>query len=176
MATTHSGPAAPFTQAEIDKCLTAMIAYAGSATNAIRYLQHNEPEVRCPTPGTLINWSRTTHWERYEQLRETWAAKVEQTVANDMRDAAREAIDVERLAVQRARERLEAGRDDDPAKSAASLARVAQSNVDKLLSLTGRPSQITENRTVSELLRSLVASGALHLADEPEQLEAPADG
>jgi methionine synthase II (cobalamin-independent) len=176
MAATKSGHAKPFTQEEIDKCFTAMIAHAGSPTGAIRYLQHEEPEARVPSPGTLMNWARGLHWERYEHLRETWAAKVEQTIANDMRDAAREAIEVQRLAVQRARERLEGGRDDDPAKSAASLARVAQSNTDKLMTLTNRPTQIVENRSVDELLRSLVASGALHLADEPEQLEAPADG
>ena len=171
MATTRSGPAAPFTQAEIDKCFTAMIAHAGSPTGAIRYLQHEEPEARVPSPGTLMNWARGVHWERYEHLRETWAAKVEQAVANDMRDAAREAVDVQRLAVQRARERLEAGRDDDPAKSAASLARVAQSNTDKLLTLTGRPSQIVDNRDTEQILRSLVAKGILKIADDPAQIE-----
>ena len=119
-----------------------------------------------------MNWSRTTHWERYcEQLRETWQGKVEQTLANDMRDAARESLDVQRLAVQRARERLDSGRDDDPAKSAASLARVAQSNTDKLLSLTGRPTQIVENRNINEILRSLVAKGVLNVADDPAQIE-----
>lgn len=172
MATTHSGPAAPYTQEEIDKCLTALVAYAGVANAAVKYLESIADGGRVPTPGTLAQWARTLHWERYEQLREQWAGKVEQTVANDMRDAAREAVEVQRLAVEKARERLEAGRDDDPARSAASLARVAQSNTDKLLSLTGRPTQITENRNVNEILRSLVAKGVLALPDEPVQIEA----
>lgn len=173
MAATHSGPAAPFSQEEIDQALTAMVAYAGKAHTAVKYLATNgNPDLRVPTGVTLLDWSRTTHWERYEQIRETWAAKVELTVANDMRDAAREAIEVQRIAVEKTRERLEAGRDDDPARSAANLARVASTNTDKLLSLTGRPSQITESRNVNEILRSLVAKGVLSLPDAPEQIEA----
>src|SRR5581483_2942115 len=173
MATPHSGPSKPFTQEEVDRGLTALIAWAGNAKAALRHLEATSTEdQRIPSYHTLCEWARTKHWERYEQLRETWAGKVEQTVANDMRDAAREAVEVQRLAVEKARERLEAGRDDDPARSAASLARVAQSNTDKLLSLTGRPTQITENRNVNEILRSLVAKGVLALPEEPAQIEA----
>jgi hypothetical protein len=172
MAATRSGPAAPFNQEEIDQALTAMIAYAGKAHTAVKYLMANgKPDLRVPTGVTLLDWSRTTHWERYEQLREQWSAKVEQTISNDMRDAAREAIEVQRVAVEKARERLEANRDDDPARSAANLARVASANTDKLLSLTGRPTQITESRNVNEILRSLVAKGVLALPDAPTQIE-----
>ncbi len=177
MATTHSGPAAPFNQEEIDQALTAMVAYAGKAHTACKYLEANgAPNLRVPTGATLMEWSRTTHWERYEQLREQWASKVEQSVSNDLRDGLRDAVEVQRIAVEKARERLEAGRDDDPARSAANLARVAATNADKLLSLTGRPSQITESRNVNEILRSLVAKGVLALPDEPAQIEGTVEG
>lgn len=172
MAATHSGPAHAYSQQEIDRALTALVAWSGNCAAAVRHLESiAEPGQRVPHQMTLLEWSRTTHWERYEQIREQWASKVEQTVANDMRDAAREAIEVQRLAVEKARERLERDRDDDPARSAANLARVAQSNTDKLLSLTGRPTQITETRNVNEILRSLVAKGVLQLPEEPKQIE-----
>jgi hypothetical protein len=161
----------PYTQQEIDDALAAMVAYAGNAYGAHHYLLSQGK--RAPHMGTLRHWVRTKHWEQYERLREQWAAKVEQTVANDMRDAAREAIEVQRIAVEKAKERLEANRDDDPGRTAANLSRVASGNTDKLLSLTGRPSQITESRNVNEILRSLVAKGVLALPDElPEQIEA----
>lgn len=180
MAATHSGPAAPYSQEEIDRALTALVAYAGNAAGAVRYLATvSDTGLGIPGAATLLQWSRTTHWERFEQLREQWASKVEQTVANDMRDAARQAIEVQRLAVERARERLEDNLDEDPSRSAANLARVAQSNTDKLLSLTGRPTQITESRNAEEILRSLVARGVLQLPDAPVQIateEAPAQG
>jgi predicted component of type VI protein secretion system len=117
---------------------------------------------------------RTLHWERYEQIREQYAQKVEATVTNDLRDAAREALETQRIAVQKARERLEADKDDDPARSAANLARVTQSNADKLLSLTGRPTQITESRNVNEMLRGLIAAFPQVFSlegQEPEQIE-----
>lgn len=178
MAATLSGPCAPFSQADIDRALSALVAWNGNFNATVRYLESLEAagEARAPGAKTLSEWARVSHWERYEQIREQWSARVEQTVANDMRDAAREAVEVQRLAVNAARERLEAGKDDDPARSAANLARVAQSNTDKLLSLTGRPTQITETRNVNEILRSLVAKGVLTLPEgsgddgEPAQI------
>lgn len=166
MATTHSGPAAPFSQEDIDWCLQALVAWAGNANAAVKWLEAHAEGRRVPAALTLTSWSRTKHWERYEQIREQFGGLREKTISNDMRDAAQEAVETQRLAVEKARERLEAGRDDDPARSAASLAKVAQSNIDKLLSLTGRPTQITESRNVNEILRSLVAKGVLSLPDE----------
>ena len=172
MAATRTGPAAPFSQEDIDRSLEALVAWAGNGEEAIRWLQENNPgDWRIPTSTTLRHWSRTTHWERFEQIREQWSTMRERSISNDMRDAAQEAVEAQRLAVVRARERLEAGRDDDPARSAANLARVAQSNVDKLLALTGRPSQITESRNAEEILRSLVAKGVLQLPEEPKLID-----
>lgn len=172
MAATHSGPAHAYSQEEIDTCLQALVAWSGNTSAAVRYLESiAEDGQRVPTPITLLNWSRTKHWERYEQIREQWGGLREKSISNDMRDAAQEAVDAQRLAVEKAKERLEANRDDDPARSAANLARVAQSNVDKLLSLTGRPSQITESRNVNEILRSLVAKGVLSLPEAPDEVD-----
>lgn len=175
MATTHTGPAAPYSQADIDWCLQALVAWAGNSGAAHRWLEANADGRRVPSITTLINWRKTLHWERYEQLREQYGALRERAIANDMRDVAQDAVEVQRLAVERARERLEANRDPEPAKTAAALAKVGQSNVDKMLNLTGRPQQITESRNVNEILRSLVAKGVLALPDEPAQIEGSID-
>jgi hypothetical protein len=162
-------PAEPYTQQQIDDALTALIAYAGNATGAVKYLE--AAGKRAPAVPTLIEWSRTRHWERYEELREKVAQKLEGTLANNYLDAARYATETMVLAVDKARERLENNKDDDPARSAASLAKVATSATDKRLALQGRPSQIVETRNIGEIMRSLAAKGVIALPEEPPQLE-----
>ena len=76
------------------------------------------------------------------------------------------------MAVEAARGRLESGKDEDPGRTAANLARVAQSATDKRLSLQGRPTQITETRDLGAILRSLAAKGIIQVPDEPAQIEA----
>lgn len=175
MAAALTGPQRPFTQPELDECLTALVAFAGNARLACEYLEAEGK--RAPHHSTLGSWARTKHWERYQQLRAQWADKVEDAVTHDMRDAARASLEVARLAVEKARDRLEANKDEDPARTAANLSRVAQSSTDKYLALTGRPSSITETRSnPDEILRSLVSMGVLQApvdsdAEEPPALE-----
>ena len=170
---------AVYTQEEIDDALTALIAYAGNASGACRYLESEGK--RSPGATHLKAWAQTTHWERYEELRDKFAEKHENTLANNYRDAARFATEVTMLAVEKAKERLEKGKDEDPARSAAALAKVGQGSTDKLLSLTGRPTQITETRDIGPLLRSLAAKGVITLPEEPAEIpeatsEEDADG
>ena len=171
MAAPHSGPGEPYSQADIDWCLQAMVAWAGNAYAAHKWLEANADGRRVPNMNTIRDWARTKHWERYEQLREQWGQLRERTIANEMRDVALESVEAQKLAVSRAVERLEKDRDPEPARTAAALAKVGQTNVDKMLSLTGRPTQITESRNVNEILRSLVAKGVLALPEEPAQIE-----
>jgi len=169
------GPAGfvPYTQQEIDEALTAVIAHAGSCSGAIRYLKAEGK--RAPAWQTLQNWCRVKHWERYEELREKFAQKAEDTLANNYLDAARYATEVQMLAVDKAKERLEKGKDEDPARTAANLSQVSARSTDKRLSLQGRPTTITETRDLGAILRSLAAKGVVHLPDEPEQIEAGSD-
>src|SRR6185312_12479146 len=168
--------AAPYSQDDIDWCLQALVAWSGNAYAAHKWLEENAEGRRVPNINTLRSWGRTKHWERYEQIREQWGGLRERSIANDMRDVAAAAVDAQMLAVERAKERLEADRDSEPARTAAALAKVGQVSVDKLLSLTGRPTTITENRNVNEILRSLVAKGVLALPDEPAQIEGSVGG
>ena len=151
---------------EIAAGLLAMIAWAGNATKAAEYLEE-EKDILIPK-GTLSRW-KIVHAARYDELRDKYAGEMEERLAHNMRDAAALAIEGTREAVDLARERLASRKDEDPARTAANLSRVAQSSTDKLLALTGRPSRIVETRGAEEVIRSLVALRAfLRFRKEPE--------
>ena len=157
----------PYTAEEIETALQAMVAWAGNASQARRYLESKYGLQM--TSSQLSHWKNHLHAARYDEIREKYAEGMEARIAHEQRDLAMLAAQTQRLAVERAHERLEAGEDQDPAKSAANLAKVAQSNVDKLMTLTNRPQQITETRNIQELVRSLAALGLIRVPDEPQQ-------
>ena len=155
MAATKSGPAAPFSQEQIDDALMALIAWAGNASAAVRHLK--SVGKRAPRVETLLNWSRTLHWERYQELREKYGDQIEKGLAADYLDSARELREVAHMAAEKAKERLEAGEDQDPGRTAANLARASAIALEKSLTLQGKPTQITESRNPSEILAGLIA-------------------
>lgn len=163
-----------FTQEQIDDALTALIAYAGNATAAHEYLEAEGK--RAPTPQTLRKWSRTVHWQRYEELRDQFAGKREATLVHNYLDASLRATEAMNLAVDKAKGKLEAGADNDPARTAANLAMVARSATDKRLALQGRPTQIHETRDLGAILRSLAAKGVISVPDEPAQITEGVEG
>jgi cobalamin-dependent methionine synthase I len=59
-----------YTQEEIDDALAMLIAHAGNINAAIRDLKAQGK--KAPRNSTLSNWSKVTHWERYEELREKY--------------------------------------------------------------------------------------------------------
>lgn len=162
-----------YTQEQIDDCLTALIAFAGNASAAHRYLKAEGK--RTPGYAALLNWRRTKYWERFEELREKLGDQLEKTAANNMREIMALSQEATRMALEAEIKRLEDGKEDDPARAAANMARVSQSSVDKLMTLTNRPTQIVENRDVGEILRSLQARGVVTLPEEPAELEAGSD-
>jgi hypothetical protein len=163
-----------FTQEQVSAGLMAMIAWVGNASAASRALKAEKGLV--VSPKTLHEWVRERHFDQYNEMRVKYSEQLETGLANDMRDSVRAAIEVERVAMDKALVRLKAGEDPDPAKTAAHAARVAQSMTDKLLSLTGRPTSIREDRNVQEILRSLAAKGVIDLGDKDVSEESPALG
>lgn len=161
------------TEEDITTGLMALIAWAGNAVAAANALKA-EDKLHI-APATLRNWARERYAARYDELREKYAEQLEGQLAHDMREIAGQAIQVERLALEKAEAKLKRNGDDDPARTASHAARVAQSSVDKLLSLTGRPTSIREDRNMNEILRSLVAKGVLQLPEAPAELEAGAE-
>lgn len=151
-----------WTEEHITAGLMAMISWAGNAAAASRYLTREGP--------CAINAATLSHWKilyaaRYDELRDKFSEQMETQLANEMREIARMAVEVERVALEKAQQMLLSNEDRDPGRTAANAARVAQSSTDKLLSLTGRPTQITETRGLQEILRSLAAKGVLKLPE-----------
>lgn len=169
------GPAGwtAFTEEQITNCLMAVVAWAGQCNPAAKSLEEKGISVSAPT---LKRWITETHAERYEQMREKYKDQLEQVAANNMRDLIALSQEGTRLALEKEIERLEKGEEPDPARAAANMARVSQSSTDKLMTLTQRPTTITENRNMGEILRSLVAGGYVSLPDEEHpQIEAGTD-
>ena len=166
--------ASPFSEEDLTTALMSLVAWAGNASAAARYLK-SEKGISVSV-ATLCDW-KVRHGERYDELREKYQAQLEGNLAHELRDCARLAVEVERLALEKTRERLEAGKERDPSRAAANLAMVAAKSTDKLMTLTARPTQITENRDATEILRSLVARGVLTLPDEepPKEIEGSAE-
>ena len=157
-----------FTEEEITTGLMAIIAWAGNASAASRYLK---AEKGLSISAVALNGWKTAHVVRYDELREKYAGQLEANLANEMRDVARLAMDVQRLALEQTKVRLETGKDNDPARSAANAATVTQKMTDKLLSLTGRPTQITETRNLDEILRSLAARKIIQIPEDAESIQ-----
>lgn len=156
------------TEEEVNTILVALAAWGGQINPASKYLKAEKGIAI--SPATLKDW-KTRYGERYDRLREQNSASAEGTLAHEMREVALLAVGAERLAVEKTVERLESGEETDTARAAANLSRVAQSSVDKLMSLTGRPTQITETRDAFEIMRKLVQMGVLQAPDEPTQIE-----
>lgn len=145
-------PAKRYSAEEITKGLMAMVGWAGSAADAHKSLKVDGLDI--PT-STLRSWVKETHRDQYEELRSKYAAQMEEMLVKNYREMALRTSAVQMKAVEAAEKMLDTGQDRDPARTAASLSKVSQVSTDKLMSLTGRPTVITEERGMQEILRSL---------------------
>jgi hypothetical protein len=152
-----------WTQAQITEGLMALVAWAGNASAASRYLA-SEKQLQIK-PATLSGWKQV-HSIQYNDMRDKYSSQMEEQLAHEYREVARNAVEVMRVALEKAHQALLSGDEKDPARAAANIARVGQSATDKLLSLTGRPTQITETRNLDEILRSLASRGVLQIPAE----------
>lgn len=150
------------TEKEITESLMAMIAWAGNANAASRALKAKGISV---SGTTLTQWTREKYYDRYDKMREQYAAQLEGQLAHEYRDIARLAVEVEREALEYMREYMKSGKERDPSRAAANAATVAAKMTDKVMSLTGRPTQIVETRNTEEILRSLAAKGVFQLPE-----------
>ena len=123
---------------------------------------------------TLERWCKDTHVVRFEKLREEWAPRIEASLANDLLGNARLAAETERLAIEAAREELIDGTAKEPSKIARDLSQVKAQSVDKRLALQGRPTDIKENRDISEIVRALVGMNVASIAAPVDVADATA--
>lgn len=158
---------------DIEKAFTAMIL-TGSLADAVDVLRE---QGFTTTEDTLEQLrSHNLRRERYEARRNELAPVLEGMLANDLLDTARLATTVEHLAITKTWELLQTGRITDPSvasKVARDLSQVRTQSIDKRLAIQGRPTQITEHRTMSEILRQLRALKVVEVIDSTaEPLEA----
>ena len=147
---------------KVDEALMAVVVYAGKYTVAHRALAERGIDV---SVQTLRNWCLTSHTSRYQELRDMYAAQLEQQLVGDLRDIAVQSVEVSQLGLERARENLEEKKDPDPARTAMYASNTAKSSIDRMLALSGRPTRIVEDRSLNEILRSLAAKGVLELPE-----------
>lgn len=108
-----------------------------------------------------------------QKVREKIEPQLEHKLASACLDTAMLASEVEQLAIRLTYQFLEEGRIADPAKAAREISEVASKNIDRRLTLQGRPTQIHENRRPEEILRRLEKMGVLKVDAEATAVELP---
>jgi hypothetical protein len=104
---------------------------------------------------TLLYWRTERFPERYEQSCQELAPQIEAQVVDFQRELAYKASQAAQQAVALEIDRIEAGQVKDASASARNLQTTAGIAVDKVLSLTGRPTVIHGDKTGDALLKEL---------------------
>lgn len=138
-----------------ERALLALAVTGGNSAQARRNLKDEGITV---AERTLRDW-RVTHAQRYSELHETHYQLIEQRLTQAQREIATRASVATEALVEQTITDAKAGKIKDPASAARNLATTAAIAVDKMLALTGRPTQITEHREPSKLIASLAAKG-----------------
>lgn len=156
MATTELEARSSYTPEQITQGLTALALAGGNSVTAEAQLA----ELGCPIPArTLCAWRTDQHPERYRDICNEVAPQIEARVIHLQRELAVRATETALLAADLERDRLSKGDVKDAASSARNLSTVAGIAVDKIMSLTGRPTSVIEHRTVDESLNKLKRLG-----------------
>src|ERR1035437_826872 len=87
-----------YSEEEITEGLMAMIAWAGNASAASRYLKSQK---QIELPAVTLNGWKTSHAIRYDELREKYSGQVEAALADERRDSAMQATQLPQLAMGR---------------------------------------------------------------------------
>lgn len=146
---------------EIRQILTCVVAWSGRVQTALRQLEKEGELKAIPNYHTVFTWIRGKHAELYNEIRDQSMEQIERDLADRYRGVAAQAIDATEVGVQAASELLASGEDRDPARSAANLATVADKMLRDYSLLEGKPTEIRENRGLSEVMRTLIDMGVL---------------
>lgn len=135
----------------------AMVVLAAHAGNCHLTAQVLKSEYGMNVPaGDLRKWRTSTMREEYDRILEDMP-DMTSVVINETLETARLAAQAEKLAIERTLHDLQQGTCKDPARAARDLSHIKATNVEKFLTLSGRPTQIVDapnlNATLQELLR-----------------------
>ncbi len=95
------------------------------------------------------------HPVRLSETRNRLKAATEESLTSNLTNNALRASIATGVAVEKTQELLESGRCQDPSKTARDLADVVSKSIEKKSLLEGKPTSISENRNVDELLNAL---------------------
>lgn len=140
------------TPTEIDHALTVLAYYGGNASRAATELGMSD--------RTLRLWRSDTHRDRYLEIAEREAPRLEALAAHQAREIILRASDAEHSLIDRLNDRLANNETSSKELSelAGTLQRVTTSkgiNGTKLLELTNRPTSIVEHRDPTTTAQSL---------------------
>lgn len=154
-----------YTPAQVDQGLLALILYGSAvkASEALKAAGKRIPE------QTLRDW-RHKHADRLAELHDQYAPQLEAEMIRQQRAIALAAQTVAFQAVEQTAQDLADGTVKDASSAAKNLQTTAAIATDKFLALTGRPSTITEHRSVDELTRKLEQLGVIEATATEEPL------
>lgn len=148
-----------YTDEEVRHALAALAANLGNATKTGKQIG---------IPGhTLSTWKNDTYAQVYADLEQRTAAEVEAAIVTQARaNAARSGRDIDK-ALEHTEKAMQRRNYDavDSARVARDLSHVHSQSIDKMLTMTGRPNQITESRELVNLVKSLEADGVIKVVD-----------
>jgi hypothetical protein len=140
---------------EGQEAMRVLAALFGDAHAAAKVL--DETSRSFVTPEQLEEWRHGPFRQAYEQYADELAPGLEQAIVRSQRELAARASALERRLLSKIEHDLEARTLEHPAQALSAVTKTKQTAVDKLFTLTQRPTQITETRNASEIVRQLEA-------------------
>lgn len=154
--------------ATVTRALLQLVANAGNVAKTAK-------EVGVPE-STLRSWKNDLHSEQYRRLEEDHGRELELQAADQARQTIVRAGEIERELLERARQ----AQSDMVPQALRAVTDVKAKNVDRLLSLTGRPVQPrdSDGNDLIGLVKSMVDRGYVRVVagvqlDAPPEKETP---
>lgn len=147
---------------DMELALGALAAYGPEGACEYLYDTH-DIEV---TPEKLERHRRRFP-EKYQEIREKLAPRLESMAVADMRSNIVKSNAVIGVALERADQQLKDGR-GDASKIGRDIADIMAKSTDKMLALQGRPTHITADRSLAEVMRALKAISPDLVIDDAE--------
>lgn len=140
---------------EAEQCMRTLAALHGDAYQAAKVL-HDSSQAFV-TPVQLEAWRKGEYRGIYERFQEEMAQGLEEALVREHREMAARATQLERRLLDKIERDLDSKDIADPSRALTAVTKTKQVSVDKLLSLTGRPTTITESRNAAEIVKQLEA-------------------
>lgn len=135
--------------------MRTLAALSGDAQTASHYLLDVEHLVF--EPEELLVMRKGEHRQLYDRLSDELAPAIEEQLVREMRELAGRALQLEARLLSSIEKQVNDRQIADPARALTAVTKTKQTAVDKLLALTGRPTQITETRDASQIVKKLEA-------------------